>query len=258
VAANHHDRRQLAIVGALVFASSVCTLLFVLRALYTHHLTYAGMLWNLFLAWLPLLGALAAYNLAGRHGRSGWLAIGSCALLWLLFFPNAPYILTDIGNLMTRYPVPLWYDVLLEVAFAWTGTLLGLVSLYLMQSLVRRARGAGAGWVFALAVLLMGSFGVWLGRFLRFNSWDVFVNPVDLLTGVAGYLAHPLDNAQLFVFSGLFALLLISIYLVLVALINFRGGEPSGRSRNVRTADGADSTDSAESGDKLIARSGEQ
>jgi uncharacterized membrane protein len=217
------SRRQVAVLGALVFASIVCTALIALRVMYSGTFMHVDMLWNLFLAWLPLLASLAAYNLARKRGRAGWPIVAGCALLWLLFFPNAPYIMTDLGNLRPRAGVPLWFDMLMFVAFAWTGTLLGLVSLYLMQSLVRRSKGAAFGWLFALAGVLLGSFGVYLGRFQRFNSWDVFVTPHTLVSDLLTKLQNPSAAVQMVAFSGVFALLLLSFYLIFVAVVGFEG-----------------------------------
>ena len=115
------------------------------RGVYADAFGYAGLAWNLFLAWLPMIAALTAYNLKRSDTRGVWVLIVPCVFLWLLFFPNAPYILTDLLHLRARDGVPLWYDLILLIVFAWTGTFLGLVSLYLMHLLVRRAAGATAG-----------------------------------------------------------------------------------------------------------------
>ena len=215
------DRRQLSIVAALVFSSILCTLLLIVRMVYACNFVYTSMIWNLFLAWLPMISALVVYNLAHKNGRGVWLAIAGFAVLWLLFFPNAPYLLTDIANLRPRAGIPFWYDVLMFVAFAWAGTLLGLVSLYLMQALVYRIKGAAAAWIFALSVLVLSGFGVYLGRFPRYNSWDVFTSPILLLADIWDRISHPVANSQMFVFSAIFSMFLLSIYLILVAVMQF-------------------------------------
>ncbi|MEP7356720.1 MAG: DUF1361 domain-containing protein, partial [Anaerolineales bacterium] len=171
--------RQFAVLVSLGFATLVSLGLLALRVIYSHRLEYTYLAWNLFLAWLPMLCALAAYNAGKRRSRLSWLVVAGCALAWLLFFPNAPYLLTDILHLQPSQNAPLWFDLVLLLAFAWTGFFLGLVSLILMQSLVRRAAGrrcrqftaAIASWAFALAVLGLSGFGIYLGRFLRWNSW---------------------------------------------------------------------------------------
>ena len=214
--------RQLAVLASLVFASAVCAGLLALRGIYSHSLHYSYLAWNLFLAWLPMLAALAAYNAYKRRARLSWLVVAGCALTWLLFFPNAPYLLTDILHLQPRADAPFWFDLLLLLAFAWTGVFLGLVSLFLMQALVRRAAGAAASWAVALGVLGVSGFGIYLGRFLRWNSWDVFFSPASLLLDILAQLRHPLLNARTFVFSALFSLFLISAYLMVVALIHMQ------------------------------------
>src|SRR6185437_5641601 len=104
-----------------------------LRIGWTHNWNYLFLVWNLFLAWLPLMFALSVYNRHQRGERSGWRLCG-LASLWLLFFPNAPYIFTDLVHLTTRFRTHFWVDLRLVLLVAFTGFLLGFVSLYLMQS----------------------------------------------------------------------------------------------------------------------------
>ncbi|MCC7361844.1 MAG: DUF1361 domain-containing protein [Anaerolineales bacterium] len=221
--------RQIAVVGALLFASALCVALVGARVAYTRNFYYIYFVWNLFLAWLPMLCALTAYNLAKARSRLSWLMMAGCAFVWLLFFPNAPYLLTDILHLAPRPDIPLWYDLILVIAFAMSGTLLGLVSLYLMQLLVHRAAGPLLGWLFALGVLALSGFGIWLGRFQRWNSWDLFTNPVALLSDIAYTLRHPLANWRTFAFSALFSLVFLSAYLTFAALAYGQWDRPAAR-----------------------------
>ena len=101
-------------------------------------------------------------------------------LAWLLFFPNAPYMITDFVHLPGPSNGPLWYDVALFASFATTGMLLGFLSLSEMQQLVARSAGAVLGWVVAVVALGLAAFGVFIGRFEARNSWDVIVHPVSL------------------------------------------------------------------------------
>lgn len=151
------------------------------------------MTWNLFLAWVPLVFALALDRLAamgrpttatGPGGvRSGrwWLLAAGCAAGWFFFFPNAPYLVTDLTHIRLRPPVPLWFDALLLMNFAWTGLLVGYGSLFLMERLVRARLGRSAGYAFAAVMLALASFGIHLGRFGRWNSWDILQRPGSLL-----------------------------------------------------------------------------
>jgi uncharacterized membrane protein len=218
----YRNYRQLAVIGALLFAAAISVSLLGLRMLYTRSFDYVGLGWNLFLAWLPLLFALAAYNVYKRSSRLSWLVVTGCALVWLVFFPNAPYLLTDIVHLQSAQGVPFWYDLIMVIGFAFTGLFLGLVSLYLMQSLVRQAAGGPASWLFALAVSGLSGFGIYLGRFLRWNSWDVLLSPASLLADIVERLSHPLAHYQTFVFSAMFSLFFISAYFILVAMMQLQ------------------------------------
>lgn len=216
----HH--RQLAVLGSLLFATTVCVALFLLRAARTSGFTHHGLMWNLFLAWVPMVCALIAYNLSRGAPFWRWLALGGCVPVWLLFFPNAPYMVTDITHLRPLDGVPLWYDLIFIIACAWTSFFLGLVSLFLMQALVRRAWGTLTGWVFTLGVVMLCGIGVYLGRFLRWNSWDVFVRPGHVLADIVAPLLNPLDHFSALAFSGVFSVFFISVYLMLFALTHFQ------------------------------------
>jgi uncharacterized membrane protein len=216
----HH--RQLAVIGSLVFATGLCLALLFLRLLYTRSFSYATFGWNLFLAWMPLVCALAAYNVYKQPSRLSWLVVAGCTAVWLVFFPNAPYLVTDIAHLAPAPGMPFWYDLIMVSAFAWTGLFLGLVSLYLMQALIRQAAGGPASWLFALGVSGLSGFGIYLGRFLRWNSWDLLINPLSLLADVAERLRHPFAHYQTFIFSALFSLFFVSAYLMLAAMMQLR------------------------------------
>ena len=214
--------RQLVVLASLVFATAICLALLGARVAYAANGRYGFLAWNLFLAWMPLLCALAAYNAFKRRSRLSWLVVAGCALAWLLFFPNAPYMVTDIVHLQPRPDAPLWFDLLLVSAYAWMGLCLGLVSLFLMQALVRRAAGTLASWAFALGVLGVSGFGIYAGRYLRWNSWDVVISPGGMLANVLAAAQHPLLHARSVAFSGLFSLFLVSAYFMFVAFTQLR------------------------------------
>lgn len=211
--------RQGAILAALAFTSVVCVGLFALRVFLTHDtVTYRWLIWNLFLAWLPMLGALVAYNLAQTRAWGAWLLVAPCALFWLLFLPNAPYLITDLVHLRPQDALLFWYDLAMIVSGVLSGVLLGAVSLLLMQSLVTHALGRFVGWCFALGAIGLSSFGVYLGRFGGWNSWDIFFAPRAVLQDVYDHLWHPLAHVREIGFSLLFAVLFLAVYFVIAAL----------------------------------------
>lgn len=210
-------REILAPLLAVVFASGVSVALVLARIAWTGHLNYAFLIWNLFLAWLPLVLAVLACEARRQSPERSW-SFRALAAAWLLFFPNAPYIFTDIIHLTARFHGRFWIDLALILSCALTGFVLGFLSLFLMQGLVARRFGRMAGWVFVAGVAGLSGFGIYLGRFLRFNSWDVLVQPLALCRGVAAWAANPLAHPSAFAFPALFATFLFISYLMLYAL----------------------------------------
>ncbi|MFQ5421791.1 MAG: DUF1361 domain-containing protein, partial [Anaerolineae bacterium] len=171
---------------ALVAASAGSVALLAARVTLTGRITYAFLVWNLILAWAPLLFAWLAS--AVWEKRPYALAF---LFFWLLFFPNAPYIVTDFIHLRWSYGVPRWFDVALIGSFAATGMALGVFSLRLLQNRIAASYGRAAGRWFVLTAVGLSSYGIYLGRFLRWNSWDLFANPLALLQDVAHSLTMP-------------------------------------------------------------------
>jgi len=208
-------------VLALVLASGVSVTLVGARILWTGRFHYGFLAWNLFLAWLPLVFALLACD-AYRDGvNRNWRFFGFAGT-WLIFFPNAPYIFTDIIHVSTSRYTHFWIDLVLVLLCALTGLVLGFVSLFLMQTVVRRMFGRAASWLFIAAVAGLSGFGIYLGRFLRFNSWDVILKPIALYHSIGTWAADPLAHPTSFAFPALFAMFLFIAYLMLYALTHLQ------------------------------------
>lgn len=205
-------RQGRAALLALVLASALCAAMLLVRGLYLREVAFVAFLWNLFLAWVPVLAAVPIYALCARGSRRPVL-IGVLAIVWFLFFPNAPYIITDIEHLEPRPGVPYWYDMITIMSFALTGWFLGYLSLYLMQEIVRGWMGRWTSWFFALVMLALSSFGIYLGRFLRWNSWDVFLAPLSTI-GRAARVADPGSNPAALAFSATFFAFSLVCYLI--------------------------------------------
>lgn len=167
----------------------VCILLLWCAALITYRMFLAtdalavGLLWNLFLAAVPLFWS-SAFRAADLHKRP--LLAGTFFLLWLLFLPNAPYILTDLIHLAPKPHVPLWFLLAMLLSCAGTGTLLGFLSLVNVHDVIEQKFGAVAGWAVAISSMMLCGFGIYIGRFLRWNSWNVLNRPVELMKTVVG------------------------------------------------------------------------
>ncbi len=218
------DHRVRVAVKALALASMGSLAMLACRSVYIHGLELKFYVWNLILAWLPLVFALRVYQLVGQR-PARWWPLAICAVLWFLFFPNAPYLVTDFLHLHGRPPVPTWFDIVMMMSFAWTGLLLGYLSLMLMQETVREHRGAGWSWVFALTMLALGTFGIYLGRFARWNSWDVLVRP-DGLVGDVIRRADLRTNPEMFAFMVTFLCFSLLSYATLYALTHLHHHHP--------------------------------
>src|SRR3954471_2379902 len=175
--------------AALLAASAWCVFLLAMRKHEFGAAGYRYLVWNLTLAWIPMLLAILLV-LAYRQRRSlvELLAVGA---VWLLFPPDAPYVLTDFVHLGENHRL---YDTIVVGSFALTGLALGFGSLLLVQLVVTRVGGALLGWLMALLSLFFASIGVYLGRVVRLNSWDAFQQPHRLFEIAQLRLADPLCN----------------------------------------------------------------
>ena len=198
----------------LLLSSLFAVTLFAGRVYRSRSVTYIFLLWNLFLAWIPYLSSLWTDRLYQCYSSQWWYLIVPGAL-WLIFFPNAPYIVTDFYHLQERAPIPLWYDIGMLSAFAWTGLFLAVFSLRTMQGLVRQYVGPILSWMFVIIVLGLGGLGIYLGRSLRWNSWDLLLHPKGVLGDITIRLINPWNHPRTFGITFLFAALLLVCYLTL-------------------------------------------
>jgi uncharacterized membrane protein len=207
-------RETLVPMLALSFASMVSVVLVIGRIIWTRDTHYGFLIWNLFLAWMPIVFAMLAREHQKQDRNPGWrfIAFGTA---WLLFFPNAPYIFTDVIHL-GRVHTHFWPDLILILINALTGMVLGFLSLFLMQSAVRRLVGGWMSWLFIGAVAMLSGFGIYIGRFMRLNSWDV-VTPGKMVQ-VIGTWTRETPWGHSLGYSILFAAFLFVTYLMLYAL----------------------------------------
>jgi uncharacterized membrane protein len=202
----------------IVFVASLGVLSMFVVAMIAFQTIYAGnsenlaMAWNLFLAWIPFVLALIIYDWGTPDASPP--ALGVAAVLWLLFLPNAPYVVTDLKHIDGFSGASALYNVVLLASAAWTGLLLGLTSLFLMHAVARRLVGAFNAWALVVGALALSSFGIYLGRVQRWNSWDVFVRPGSLFGDIAGGLLHPLSHPRPIAVTILFTSFLLASYVV--------------------------------------------
>lgn len=200
----------------VALSSLLCFGLYVTRVVLGRTWDFYSMLWNLFLAWIPYLSSVWAMRLHEKHPRHWWMLLVP-GVVAIAFFPNAPYIVTDFLHLRTRPGIPVWYDVGLLASFAWTGVVLGVYALRLMQEIVKAWIGTLLSWGFVLIVLGLSGMGVYLGRFLRWNSWDLIFRPKAILYDIAVRLRYPFGHLSTYGVTLMFAALMFVCYLTLTA-----------------------------------------
>jgi uncharacterized membrane protein len=210
------------LIGGLLAASALSVAALLAEIHHTGNSFYRFLVWNLFLAWIPVAAALAC-NVLSRRRTFGLPA--AAGLIWLAFFPNAPYMLTDYIHIREAHvPSPLWWDSLMLSSFVWTALMLGFFSLYLMQDVWRAHIGRSGSWVLAALALGLGSFGVYLGRFVRLNSWDALLHPRSVAHIIAAQLDNPLQQPRLIGVIGLLTGFMFIAYFVVCSFAGLRPG----------------------------------
>lgn len=201
----------------LLLSSSVSVGLLLIRIFVTGTGRLSFLIWNLFLAWLPLLFAfwlkIRTTNLKIPTWRE--LLLGG---LWLIFLPNSFYLISDLIHLQSSGEVSLLYDTALIASFVINGLLLGFLGLYIVHQIAKKYIGSSAAYFFAQFVLLLSGFAIYLGRYLRWNTWDVVANPAGLVFDVSDRIINPGTHVHTFVVTGVFYVLLGSTYAVLYRL----------------------------------------
>ena len=209
-------------LGPALLASAVAAGLVAARVAYSDRASFAFLPWNLALAWVPYAATLAG-DAATRRGAR-WL-VPPLGALWLLFLPNAPYLLTDFVHLKARAPVPVWFDIALLAVFAATGWLLGLLSLEAWRERWAARLGRAGAWACVAGVSVLCGYGVYVGRVLRWNSWDVWSAPGRVLGEALGHVRAPLAQPGLVLLTGVFAALLLGSAALFAHLVT--GPSPS-------------------------------
>jgi uncharacterized membrane protein len=207
-------KQSLSGISKMLILSIAFTLVLVLiRIVYTNDFSYIFYGWNSFLAIIPWLSS----SRLQKHTNIGFTTILLLAL-WLLFLPNAPYVITDIFHYELREPIPMWYDLLIVTTAAWKGLLLGIVSLMQVEKFLQNFWGKI--WVqgFVFTSLMLCGYGVYIGRYSRYNSWEIVTKPQHILLDSLHQIRHPFQNYHVWAFTGLFGIMLTIIYFTLQQL----------------------------------------
>jgi uncharacterized membrane protein len=212
------EENRLNVLILFFLTTTLCITLVAFRVHFTSQVTFVFLVWNIVLAIIPYITSTLLLLYHEKLSNRWLLAVPF--VFWLCFFPNAPYILTDLFHLRQRHGVPFWFDLALILFFAWNGLMLGYASLMDMQTVLTRHFNKWIGWTLAIASLVLGSFGIYLGRYLRWNSWDVISSPKNLMHDIVVRLIHPTAHPQTYGVTIVFSVFLVLGYLMIFHFSN--------------------------------------
>ncbi|MFN8294837.1 MAG: DUF1361 domain-containing protein [Chitinophagales bacterium] len=184
--------------------------LIVLRVMATKELRFIFLIWNLFLAFIPFFIANCLYLFNDRFNK---ITIIPVVALWLLFFPNAPYIITDIIHLHPGKDFTYWYNLLIVISCVWNALIMGLLSLNDIQNVVTDKFGKTIAWILSVSSVFLAAFGIYIGRILRWNSWDLFFDTKSLMYDIGERVTNPVIHGRTFGITLFYGVFLLIVYL---------------------------------------------
>jgi uncharacterized membrane protein len=199
---------------ALIFSSIIAIGLLIIEAIKARSGYYYFLIYNMGLAYIPLL---LAWWLTYRLQKTAWLSFSNILLtiLWIGFLPNSFYMITDLIHTSESIGIDLLYNIVLIILCIFNALVAGYISLYLVHwALLKRFYYRNVH-IFIALILLICSFAIYLGRFLRWNSWDVIINPAGILFDVSDSIASPSTHPQVFSTTASFFVLLTTMYIVI-------------------------------------------
>jgi uncharacterized membrane protein len=199
-------------LGLLAMFTAYCISLVALRYVWTGRGAFTFLGWNLFLAWMPVFFSSMAEVILPK--RRSFILGALFFVPWLLFLPNAPYIVTDLVHLRPRPGVPYWYDILLMTSFAFNGLLLGFYSMKQMHTLLAERFRPSYAWLIMALASVGAAYGIYLGRVLRWNSWDILRHPLRLVFDCLQPFLHPFANKEAVVMTIVLTGFLFGGYLI--------------------------------------------
>src|ERR1019366_2468091 len=196
-------------IRRLMFLSLFCIALEALRMCCTFNFNYIFLPWNLILAWVPLAFATRIIKEGNKFKLAAWF------FAWFIFFPNAPYIITDFIHLKPRDNFPFWFDSILLYAFAFAGLMPGVVSALLVYKKLKDLVPQYIAKGLMVMVMFFSGYGIYMGRFLRYNSWDILTNPFEILADTAARILHPASYPRTYgvtLMAGILLCLVLAIF----------------------------------------------
>ncbi len=190
-------KNRFEIISLLISSMVLSIILLMIRVKITHSFFFMFLVWNLFLAVIPY--TITTYLLTRIKIKK--ISILFWFSIWLMFLPNAPYIITDLFHLRLSNPKIIWLDVLVISSFASSGLLLFFLTLTDMKQLLIKHISIKKLKFIMPFIIYLSSFGMYLGRFLRYNSWEIIQNPITLFKDILNIILIPSQNNQAWLFT---------------------------------------------------------
>lgn len=194
---------------SIIILTILAVVLNILRVIIWGKMSFVYILWNIFLAFIPFIISSLLLSFSKEEKLNKIIFIIGI-ILWIIFIPNAPYIITDFIHLGVTRSVPIIYDILLLFSSASLGLILGFNSLFHIEQIIKTKYPKHITSLFMGIIMIMISFGVYLGRFLRFNSWDIFINHISFVNNIWKIFSQAATHMEVYIYTGLF---FFSLYL---------------------------------------------
>lgn len=165
------------------------------------------LIWNLFLAWIPYF--ISASFIKPEMKKSSFALL---FMVWILFLPNAPYLVTDVLHIAKSTPAFIWYDSLVFFLFGWIGLMLGLISMMHIHGYLKNIFNKTWSEFSMFFVCLVSSLGIYLGRFERWNSWDVVADPFKIIKHSTRISSEVVHTKTGIIFILVFTIFLYAVY----------------------------------------------
>jgi uncharacterized membrane protein len=202
----------------LLITNTLSVVFFLFRLIGAENFRYWFMLWNLALAWIAPFIALWLVHRLKKISWKHWSSIG-LTLAWLLFLPNSFYMVSDLIHVQQTGEVNIIFDAVLFSSFIFNGFIAGYIGTYLVHRELNKRLSVPKTYAVIAGIFMLCSYAIYLGRVLRWNTWDALLNPAALLFDVSDTFIRPLDHPQAFVITFSFTLLITSFYLLAYELL---------------------------------------
>ncbi|WP_204346420.1 DUF1361 domain-containing protein [Psychroserpens algicola] len=209
-----HILNRFKILSLLTISMALSIILLMIRMKIHQSFYLLFLVWNLFLAIIPYAITTSLTSTSKLNKLTLFISFA----VWLLFLPNAPYIVTDLLHLTRTNQHFLWLDILVIMSFAFNGLILFFLSLSDMEHLLKQYLNPKLISPMMLSIFGLTALGIYLGRFLRYNSWEILHNPLHIFSDIYDIIFQP--HIEAWVFTVTFASFLAITYWLLKAFSN--------------------------------------